>query len=273
MAPKSRRPRKPHNFLDNAQAQEHAKQAIEEFVCSHICGVGMRPSGTQVPGVGTATAIRWKRQTFLLTADHVVKDVPNENLEFVFRPPGTLERSIWWQSTPPRPAKYLRARQIKIVRRYRSLKDDLAALEVGRELEDHVRFFDLLPESKVVRPTGSSICTIGVPFDSLVRLAPGAIAFSVTVHWGELVGPGRRLLDGFKPRKHLLLEFPPADEGRHPGGFSGAGAWYQAPSAEPPVVWSFRPVLAGIITHFYPTPKVLRISRIESVIAFLRTIA
>lgn len=273
MPTKSKRPRKTNTFLANVQAQKHAKEAIEEFVCSHICGVDMRPSGTQVPGVGAATAIRWKQRTFLLTADHVVKDIPNENLEFVFRPPGTLERSAWWQSTPPRSAKYLRARQIKIVRRSRSLKDDLAALEVGRELEDHVRFFDLSPESKIVRPIGSSICTIGVPFDSLERLAPGAIAFSMTVHWGELVGPGTRLLDGFKPRKHLLLEFPPANEGRHPGGFSGAGAWYQAPSAKPPIVWSFRPVLAGIITHFYKKPKILQIARIESVVAFFRTIA
>jgi hypothetical protein len=148
-------------------------------------------------------------------------------------------------------------------------------LEVQSELEDQnlVHFFDLPPESKVVRPTGSSICTIGVPFDSFERLAPGAVAFQATVHWGELVSPGRKLLGGFDPQKHLLLEFPPANEGRHPGGFSGAGAWYQAPSAEPPIVWSFRPVLGGIITDFYRGAKVLRITRIERVVAFLRTIA
>jgi len=270
----AKKSRKPNTFLSDTQAQKHAKEAIEEFVCWHICAVGMRPTGDQ-PEVGTATAIRWRQRTFLLTADHVVKDVANQDLEFAFRPPGTLERSIWWQSTPPRAQKYLRARRIEIVQRHRSVKDDLAALEVHPELEDQnlVRFFDLPPESKVVRPTGSSICTIGVPFDSFERLAPGAVAFQATVHWGELVSPSKRLLRDFNRRTHLLLEFPPANDGRHPGGFSGAGAWYQAPSVEPPIVWSFRPVLAGIITHFYQASKVLRITRIERVVAFLRTIA
>jgi hypothetical protein len=255
------------------ELQKHAKQAIEEFVSWRMCGVGTRLLG-KPPEVGTATAIRWKRRTFLLTAYHVVKDVPDKDLEFAFRPPGTLERPDWWQSTTPRPQKYLRARRLEILQRYESVKDDLAALEVQPELENQnlVNFFDLSPESKVVRPTGSSICTIGVPFDSFERLAPGAVAFSVTVHWGELVPPSRRLLRDFNPRKHLLLEFPPANDGRHPGGFSGAGAWYQAPSANPAEVWSFRPVLAGVITDFYRKPKLLCITRVERLVAFLHSI-
>jgi len=253
--------------------QRHAKEAIEEFVSWHMCGLGTR-LGSQLPEVGTATAIRWKRKTFLLTANHVVKNIPNQDLEFAFRPPGTLERPDWWQSTNPRPQRYLRARHLEILQRYTSVKDDLAALEVRPELEDQnvVKFFDVSGKSKIVRPTASSICTMGVPFDSFERLAPGAVAFQVTVHWGELVPLSRRLLRDFNRRKHLLLEFPPANDGRHPGGFSGAGAWYHAPSANPPNVWSFRPVLAGVITHFYNGPKLLRIARVESLVAFLQTI-
>jgi hypothetical protein len=105
------------------------------------------------------------------------------------------------------------------------------------------------------------------------RRGPGAVAFQVTVHWGELEPLRRKLLSGFDRRKHLLLQFPPANTGRHPGGFSGAGAWYQAPSSKPPEVWSFRPVLAGMITHFYTRPKLLRITRVESLVAFLQTVA
>jgi hypothetical protein len=161
------------------------------------------------------------------------------------------------------------------VQRYTSTKDDLCALEVQPELENQnvVRFFELSAESKIVWPTGSTICAIGLPFDSLEQMAPGAVAFQVTVHWGELEPLRRKLLSGFNRRKHLLLQFPPANTGRHPGGFSGAGAWYQAPSAKPPEVWSFRPVLAGVITHFYQRPKLLRITRVESLVAFLQTVA
>ena len=71
MPTKSKETGKSNAFLDDAQAQKHAKEAVEEFVCWHICGVGMRPSVAQVPEAGTATAIRWKQRTFLLTADHV----------------------------------------------------------------------------------------------------------------------------------------------------------------------------------------------------------
>ena len=130
----TKRPRKPSAFLADTQAQKHAKEAIEEFVCWHMCAVGVRSTRGQ-PEVGTATAIRWKQRTFLLSADHVVNDTPNEGLEFAFRPPGTLERSIWWQSAPPRAPKYLRARRIEIIQRYRSTKDDLTALEVRLNLK------------------------------------------------------------------------------------------------------------------------------------------
>jgi hypothetical protein len=256
------------------ERQRHAKHAIEEFVSWHMCGVATRSLG-KLPEVGSATAIRWKRKTLLLTANHVVKDVPNYELEFAFRPTGTLERPDWWQSTDARPQTYLRARHLEIVQRHTSTKDDLCALEVQPELENQnvVRFFELSAESKIVWPTGSNICAIGLPFDSLEQMAPGTVAFQVTVHWGELEPVRRKLLSGFNRRKHLLLQFPPANTGRHPGGFSGAGAWYHASSAKPPEVWSFRPVLAGVITHFYLRPKLLRITRVESLVAFLQTIA
>jgi hypothetical protein len=34
-------------------------------------------------------------------------------------------------------------------------------------------------------------------------------------------------------RTHILMEFPPAKNGREPRGFSGAGAWYHDPGAKP----------------------------------------
>jgi hypothetical protein len=266
----TKKKQKPTAFLDGSQAQKHAMQAIQEFVCWHICAIGMR-SPSRGLEVGTATAIRWHQRIFLLTADHVIRDVPDAELDFAFRPPGTLPRFVQGQGNSS-PKKYVRAQQVQVVHRYRSPTEDLAALEVHPEVQNRVEFFDLRPESKVIRPLGSSICTIGVPSDSFEQLAPSACAFSFTVHWGELVTRGQKLLRDFNPRKHLLLRFPPADEGRHPGGFSGAGAWYQAPSAEPPIVWTFRPVLAGIVTHFYRTSRVLQIARIERVVAFLRDI-
>ena len=65
------------------------------------------------------------------------------------------------------------------------------------------------------------------------------------------------------------MEFYPVDQGREPGGFSGAGAWYQVHSEKPPIVWFPSPILAGLITDFHRTAKVLEICRIESIVMFL----
>lgn len=76
----------------------------------------------------------------------------------------------------------------------------------------------------------------------------------------------------FNRRTHMLIEFLPAVDGRKPHGFSGSGAWYQTPTKEPPIIWVPEPVLAGIITNYFPDSKVLEICRVERLVAFLNLI-
>jgi hypothetical protein len=231
------------------EIQRHACESIEDHIYWHIGGVSAISKRTGFPDVGTVIAVRWIDRTFLLTAGHVVDGYADDELRFVFRPPGPLQRDHWWQSSSSE-GQMFRAEPLNIVRRYRSNSDDIAALEVKMTLEPNKapRFYELSPNSKIIRPINSSICAIGLPFDSFEHLAPGAAALTMFALWGNIARSGKSKLEGFSPRKNLLMEFLPADQGREPGGFSGAGTWYQTPSTKPPIVWSPAPILSRLST-------------------------
>jgi len=254
-----------------SETQKIAGEGIEEFIYWHTAGIVLgigRPGTVQV---GTAAAVLWKGRHLLLTAGHVLNGATDGELRFIFRPQGTLERAAWYQSTSPQKISPFPASPIELIARYRSTEDDVAALEVGSSFVEHsrVRFFQLAEGSKLMRPIKSSLCTIGFPFDSFQRLNPVAGALTTFSLWGNLAKAGTNPPPDFDSRQHLLMDFLPAADGRHPGGFSGAGVWYQAPLPEPPRIWAPDLLLAGLITHYYPSRKQLLICRIERVVSFL----
>jgi hypothetical protein len=265
---------KPSYKASMPEIQRHACESIEEFISWHTCGISAMSKETGFPDVGSAVPIRWGKRTFLVTAGHAVDAFTNEELDFVFRPPGSLERALWYQSATPT-KRLLRGERLPIIRRFRSKNDDIAALEVSPDLEatNGFRFYTLDANTKIVRPIPTSICAIGLPFDSYERLGPQAAAFSMFALWGNVVRPGKRVLHKFNPRKSLLVEFLPAKDGRKPGGYSGAGAWYQTPTATPLIVWTPASRPAGLITAYYAKRQVLEVCRIERVVAFLKCVA
>lgn len=188
MAPAKRtKPTKLKQVSRDTQTQ--AFMSIEERIYCHTCAVSAISTKTGFPETGTATAIRWKGRTFLITADHVIRDYADTQLRFAFRPPGTLRRADWWQSSKPGTDTLIRAVPVQIIARFRSRKkDDLAALEVPStlEAEGRIMFFDLDEGSKVLRPIGSSVGAIGFPFDSLENVAPLTAAFTGYALWGML---------------------------------------------------------------------------------------
>jgi len=254
------------------ELQRKACESIEENIYWHVGGISAISKQTGFPEVGTVTAVQWKNRTFLLTAGHVIDNYEDGDFNFVFRPPGNIERGLWWQSSTPGPL--FPGEPINILRRYRSNRDDIAALEVSPNLESgrRLRFYSLNQDSKVVRPINSSFCAIGLPFDSFEHIGPRSAAFAMFSLWGNPVRPGNNIPDKFNPRTSLLMEFLPATDGRKPGGFSGAGVWYQTPTVNRPIVWSPAPILAGLITHYYPTRKALLICRVERLVSFLQTV-
>jgi hypothetical protein len=228
---------------------------------------------TGFPEVGTFTAVRFCARTFLLTANHVIENHNDAELTFVSRPPGTITRGLWWQRTTPGPL--YRGQPLDIVRRHSDPTNDLAALEVCPSLEvTHcLRFFELHSGSKVIRPVKSSLLAIGLPFDTFEHLGPSAAAFSMSAIWGKIIRSSKNGPRGFNATKHLLMEFHPAQDNREPGGFSGAGVWYQVPSVNRPLIWHPDIILAGLITHYHRSLRALEICRVETLVKFLNSIA
>jgi hypothetical protein len=253
-----------------ADIHRQAFATIQEHLYWYVGGVSMMSKKTGFLDVGTVTAVRWGNRTFLLTADHVIKGTLNDELTFIFRPHGTIPEGRWWQRSTPGPL--FRAHPLGIIRRYRCVEDDLAALEVNPDLETsgRVRFHDLRAGSKAIRPIRSSLFVIGLPFDSYEHLGPRAAAFSMHILTGNETR--KNLPHGFNPTKNILMEFPPAKQKREPGGFSGSGAWYQK-ATEKRQIWRPEMILAGIITHYHRSRQVLEICRVERVVKFLQSIS
>jgi hypothetical protein len=254
--------------------EKNAGEGIEEAVFWRTAGIIAKSQTRRSLEVGTATAIRWKGRSFLLTAGHVVDPYSDAELQFVFRPEGTLYRDPWHESAPlPRPDQLALSLSLRIIARFRSRNDDLAALEVDpTELNRKVRFFELDDSSKVVHPIRASLCAIGIPADAFQRLRQIAGAVTPFSLWGNIVRAGKNPPSGYDRRRNLLMQFLPAKDGRKPHGFSGSGAWYQVSRKAPPLVWRPDPTLAGIITHYFPGREILLICRVERVVAFLRTV-
>jgi len=266
MAMKNKEPLKP-------ELKKAAGELIEESVFWHTCGIASRHTSSGHPVTGAGAGIEWQGRFFIVTANHVIKEFSDSDLEFVFRPPGTLERSNWWQSHTPGAVRLMMSQTVPLVARYCNPKYDLAALEVrASTVEGRIRFHKLRADSKVVRPMKNTLCAIGVPFDSYERLGAQGVAFSPYALWGNAVPIGRKWKSQVNLRAQMLMEFPPAQQGRQPHGFSGAGAWYQDPSSKPGRVWVPTLVLAGIITHYLAKSAVLQVCRVERLVDFLGSV-
>jgi hypothetical protein len=86
--------------------------------------------------------------------------------------------------------------------------------------------------------------------------------------WGEIVSTGR-LLSGFNPEAHFLMQFHPENDEGRPHGYSGAGIWVPNVQMANPFVWTPDPLLMGIETLWYEKSQLLRALRPEVIWRFL----
>jgi hypothetical protein len=251
----------PYGLKDNVM------DALEEAAYWHTVAIIEKSGKT----IGTATAIRWRDRTFLITAQHVIRKTGNQELRFFFRPPGTLERTKW-RTAPVGPIKLASPFRLNIIGRYEDPRADLAALELipRLESEQNIRFYELPNEAKTPRPRPQDVWAIGFPEDSVEKIAKAAYAFASSPLWAKVVKTPRPAPDGFNRRKHMLFDFQPAHDGRKPQGFSGSGIWFRDKTPKDKV-WMPDLRLLGICTHYYPQRKLLRLVRVEALLRFLQS--
>ena len=248
---------------------KNAREGVEEALYWHTVGI-LADSGATL---GTAVAIRWNKHCIFLTANHVIRTTSDKDLRFYFRPSGTVVRDEWG-SVPPGVIRLQAPTEIATFDRFEAPRMDVAALIVSPILENqvNVRFHDLSKNPKLPRPFLEPVAAIGYPADSQKQFETNFPAIAACNIWGNLDSGKDWRPDDFKPRSQLLLKFLPAQFGRHPGGFSGAGIWYHTLTPKPGI-WSPNLALAGICTHYYPRRTFLLITRVERLVAFLNKIA
>jgi hypothetical protein len=246
---------------------QNAKKTVEEAVFWHTASI-VAQSGSQS---GTATAIEWNCRSFLVTANHVVRKTTDSDLLFNFRLSGTLKRASEQAGLGPETLSPFPASPLRILQRFQDVADDIAALEVPSDLaeERNITFFRLPHSSRLPSQLPSTLAAIGFPANSVQDLSPTAKVIEAFAPWGNRIKPVKKPPRGYNNRTHILVDFPGAQEGRHPGGFSGAGAWY---SESPPrsQVWMPNLSLAGIVTHYYADRGALLICRVERIATFLK---
>ncbi len=246
---------------------KNAREGLEEALYWHTVGI-LADSGANL---GTALAVRWNKQCIFLTANHVIQTTRDKDLRFYFRPSGTVVRGEWG-SVPSGVVQLQLPTEITIFDRFEARGTDVAALIVSPILEDqvNVRFHDLSRNPKLPRPFLEPVAAIGYPADSHKQLAPNFAAIGASSIWGNVDTGKDWRPDDFRPRSELLLKFGPAELGRHPGGFSGAGIWYHKLTPKPGI-WSPNLALAGICTHYFPRRMLLLITRVERLLQFAGT--
>lgn len=204
-----------------------------EQIALHTVGIIGHLGPVSGHGIGTGVAIRWRRRCFLVTAHHVIADTPHsDHLSFLLRGHDPAR-------TP-----------MKIEEVRTDQKRDLALLRVAGSVasEHRIRFY----------PVRAGLRTPGLATEVvLLGYLPdrkGLTAVERT-HITD-----RRPHADFDPHWHLLVPYHSADE-REPHGFSGAGVWSSAGQN--------RLRLAGIVTHYYRTSRLLMALRVERVVELL----
>lgn len=241
------------NLIDNEG------KAIQEAVAWHTVCLIVDKSQS----IGTGSAITWRGHHLILTANHVVKDSPNDDIYFHFRHEGTMIVAPLDELHSHPKMKYKRKVKIEIGRRCASADLDLAVLEVRESIaNDHLVQFFAVPEDAVTPLVGIAVLIQGNPSDLKKTVAPGLAASYKIIEWSRIEKNPK--FERFNPETEFVTKF--IAKNLHARGFSGAGVWFDKP---PNGVWHPNLGLAGVCTAYYPRQRLLSAVRMEHVIRFL----
>jgi hypothetical protein len=240
--------------------------AFTESISSHTAGVRTH-GGT---GIGTGTLLLRGGKKGLLTADHVLDGAEMSQVRFYLRPEGTMREVSVRDNLAPRPRTFTLGDTLDLTGSLaRDKKDDLRALRIAdtQELTGAATFYDA---SKIVEyeiSDGASLVILGFPVSNSSPLAPGLMALGATSDHSKYDSklnllPG--LPSSFDPEDQFLINYSRIEDNLDPEGFSGAGVWVNGDAATE--VWRPNPVLAGVVTGYFPKKRLLLAARIGAVL-------
>ena len=248
-----------------AVLQDQAAKASIQRLWKHTVSIvnGIRTAGTDPrtnrwadgEQFGSGCTALWGKQHVVLTARHVLEGAEVSDLRlfsypgaFQYRAAADLRKEDVVDAAP------LPADNAVI---HRCEWDDLALIVVERgDVGEHVEFFDL--RNDWIDPMeGEPVHCFGFPSDSNVPwevfMVGNKEERTVAIYPGTFDGIVTYfptfLPRQFDPERHYLVPFAQANEGKHPEGYSGGGAWWE--SDQPKLIWRPNYKFAGICTSCY----------------------
>lgn len=231
---------------------------------------------TEQPGSGSVG--QWGNHHFILTAGHVVEGAkPSDIRVFAssasaieYRSPTDLRRQDIVAAAP------LTNQSATI---HRCGWEDLAAITIDPELLPTAVFFDAL-NNWIDPPEGQWVHSLGFPFDNGVlteqKMVRGNEERTIVLQ-GTFISANvlplpsendlKYKITAFDSDRHYLIPYAEAANGKHPRGFSGAGAWWEDEQKE--VIWTPAFKFAGTITVCYKNGSVLQVIKASVVRRFL----
>jgi hypothetical protein len=161
------------------------------------------------------------------------------------------------------------------------MEHDLAAIVLRTEelTRFHMQFCEL-PDHLSKRRTATrkgSLILLGFPTDrifdvSKIKTANAEAYYHAarpTILTGTIAKPRKNLSSAYQQKRDVLLHYTPTDPQMEPFGFSGAAAWSER-AERSGVLWTAEPVVFGVLTHAFMTPKLLRVVGGPTVKKFLQ---
>jgi hypothetical protein len=212
-------------------------------------------------GIGTGTLVSFGEKKFVLTAEHVIKDVDPSEIRYLVPPPAPLKQHSMLDGVPPEFNLPSSGDLFPVDGKVLINKtNDLAAIPLRSTalIPKYMRPFPIeICLDKIIND--SSVLILGFPVDNSAEYK-GPLpykgqwnALGVTsehVVFSEPLQTKFTLHSTFDPERHFLIEYSRVDDGITPYGFSGAAAWCAEMPNSP--IWTAKPYLAGVFTSWHP---------------------
>jgi len=244
--------------------EQHEFAAMEDIAASYTVGVAQ---GRTVVGTGVAAA--WKGHSLIITAQHVLKGITAEDLNFCPKAGGGLVRTK--PGEEKKFTKVSKGKKFNIRKVHWQSEFDLAILELSEPPANAptLQFFELTEKSGASPPVGTAVCLFGYPTDVAEHISNSVIMFSTASEWGDIEEPIHHL-PNFDADLHLLLSYSLTKYNIGPHGFSGSGAWWREDCGT--TLWNANLCLAGITLSYYRDREMIKVLRTQMVVKFLENL-
>lgn len=252
--------------MNTAIQDQQTFRAILESISSFTVGIAVENN----TAIGTGTLIASGSKRFVLTAEHVIRDVNPAQISFWCKPKAPLIEKPASQVTNAE-LKTLTSGIAFPTREIKLYPDvDLALMEIDPEFELHgaAQFYDFsrsdVVGSDMATLNGISLLCFGFPVDNSRIVAVDGnhvlrflgCTSNVCYYESALDADSwQQLPSSLNPEHNFVFRYNEHEPELKPPGFSGSGVWINATAESN--IWAPDPLLVGVVHRYASNLSVL----------------